>query len=164
MEKRMDRLQNFGFVLKDVSRLFIRRFEERAAVGLGMTLAQCKALVMLFKNEGISQKRLSELADIEPMTLVRILDRMEAEGYIERRADPADRRARALFVTPKASPLLNQIWAVGSATRNEMLTGLSTEERNTLMGLMERVHENLLALKPLADAPAAVSKKIAAPR
>jgi DNA-binding MarR family transcriptional regulator len=119
---------------------------------------------MLFKNEGISQKRLSELADIEPMTLVRILDRMEAEGYIERRADPADRRARALFVTPKASPLLNQIWAVGSATRNEMLTGLSTEERNTLMGLMERVHENLLALKPLADAPAAVSKKIAAPR
>jgi DNA-binding MarR family transcriptional regulator len=98
------------------------------------------------------------------MTLVRILDRMEAEGYIERRADPADRRARTLFVTPKASTLLDQIWAVGAQTRNEVLAGLSTEERNTLMSLMERVHENLLALKPLADVPPAVSKKIAAPR
>jgi len=157
----MDRLQNFGFVLKDVSRLYIKRFEERAAVGLSMTLAQCKALVILFKNEGISQKRLSELSDIEPMTLVRILDRMEAEGYIERRADPADRRARTLFVTPKASPLLNQIWAVASATRNEILAGLSTEERNTLMSLLERVHENLLSLKPLADSAPTVSKKTA---
>jgi len=149
----MDRLKNFGFILKDVSRLFSKRFEERAAAGLAMTLPQCKALAVLSKNEGISQKRLSELSDIEPMTLVRILDRMEAEGYIERRADPTDRRARTLFVTAQAGPLLERIWAVGGQTRNEVLAGLSADERNTLVGLLERVHENLLALKPVAESP-----------
>ena len=149
----MDRLKNFGFVLKDVTRLFIKRYEERAAVSLSLTLAQCKALITLFKNEGISQKRLCELADIEPMTLVRILDRMEAEGYIERRDDPADRRARTLYVTKKASPILDHIWEVSAQTRQEMFAGLTTEERNTLLTLLERVHENLLSLKPIAESP-----------
>jgi DNA-binding MarR family transcriptional regulator len=150
LEERMDRLKNFGFVLKDISRLYTKRFEDRASAGLSMTLPQCKALAILFKNEGISQKRLSELSDIEPMTLVRILDRMEAEGYIERRADPADRRARTLFVTQQASPMLDQIWAVAAQIRNEVLVGITAEERNTLMALLERVHENLLNLKPIA--------------
>jgi MarR family transcriptional regulator for hemolysin len=97
------------------------------------------------------------------MTLVRILDRMEADGFIERRADPADRRARTLFVTSKATPTLEQIWAIGAQTRNEMFIGMSTEERNTLMTLMERVHENLLSLKPVAgSAPPAPQNRKAA--
>jgi DNA-binding MarR family transcriptional regulator len=156
----MDRLKNCGFVLKDVTRLFIKRFEERAAVGLSLTLQQCKALATLSKNEGISQKRLSELSDVEPMTLVRILDRMEADGLIERRADPTDRRARTLFLTSKASPILEQIWAVGALTRGEMMAGMSTEERNTLLTLLERMHANLLSLKPLAEvSPTATARQ-----
>lgn len=153
MEEWMDRMRNFGFVLKDASRLYSKRFEERAQ-NLSLTLPQCKALAILSKNEGISQKRLSELSDIEPMTLVRILDRMEADGWIERRADPSDRRARSLYVTGKASPILDQIWQVGAQVRNEALNGITAEERAVLLGLLERVHENLLALKPAAT-PAA---------
>ena len=83
----MDRMRNFGFLLKDVSRRYVLRFEQRARE-ISLTLPQCKALVRLEKNEGVSQARLAELADVEPMTMVRILDRMEADGLLERRPDP----------------------------------------------------------------------------
>ena len=66
--------------MKDLSRLYVQRFEQRAAVH-GLTLPQCKALVYLATNEGISQVQLAERTDIEPMSLVRILDRMESEGW-----------------------------------------------------------------------------------
>jgi len=147
----MDPHQNFGFLLKDVSRLYTRRFEERAQ-GLSLTLAQCKALAFLARNEGVSQKRLSELAEIDPMTLVRILDRMEADGWVERRSDPSDRRARSLWVTDQARPIIDRIWDLAAQTRAEALADLADEERGLLLELLERIHGNLLALGPLADA------------
>ncbi len=145
----MDPHQKFGFLLKDVSRLYTRRFEERAQE-LSLTLAQCKALAFLTRNEGVSQKRLSELAEIDPMTLVRILDRMEADGWVERRSDPADRRARSLWVTEKAKPIIDRIWDVAAQTRAEALAGLADEERGVLLELLDRIHHNLLAIEPLA--------------
>jgi MarR family transcriptional regulator, transcriptional regulator for hemolysin len=151
---RPDRFANLGFLLKDVSRLYGRRFEERAH-RLHLTLLQCKALAYLSKNEGVSQKRLAELMDADPMTLVRILDRMEADGCVQRRSDPQDRRARSLVLTDKAKPLLDQIWRLAAETRVEVLEGLSNAERTTLMELLERLHRNLLGLKPLSESPTA---------
>lgn len=150
---RMDRFANLGFLLKDVSRLYTRRFEERAH-GLSLTLPQCKALAYLSKNEGVSQKRLAELIEIDPMSLVRILDRMEADGWVERRSDPEDRRARSLVLTEKAKPVLEHVWRLAAETRAEVLDGLSNGERTTLLELLERVHSNLVALKPLGEQPA----------
>src|SRR6516165_9994441 len=112
----MDEHQNLGFLLKDVSRLYTRRFEDRAQ-GFALTLPQCKALAYLSKNEGVSQKRLAELIDVDPMSLVRILDRMEADGWVERRPDPEDRRARSLRVTERAKPLVDHIWHLAAETR-----------------------------------------------
>ncbi len=146
---RLDRFANLGFLLKDVGRLYTRRFEERAH-GLALTLPQCKALAYLSKNEGVSQKRLAELIEIDPMSLVRILDRMEADGWVQRRSDPEDRRARSLMLTEKAKPLLEHIWRLAAQTRGEVLDGLANDERTKLMELLERVHRNLLGLKPLA--------------
>src|ERR1700733_10917178 len=100
--------RGFGFILKDVSRLYVERFEQHAA-SLGLTLAQCKALVRLSECEGVSQVKLAELTDLEPMALVRILDRMESEGWLERRNDPRDRRVRCLYLTSKGKPLLDAI-------------------------------------------------------
>ncbi|HUN75719.1 MAG TPA: MarR family transcriptional regulator [Steroidobacteraceae bacterium] len=148
---RTDRFANLGFLLKDVSRLYARRFEERAH-RLSLTLPQCKALAYLSKNEGVSQKRLAELLEIDPMSLVRILDRMEADGWVQRRSDPEDRRARSLILTDKAKPLLDQMWRLAAETRAEVLEGLSNAERTTLMELLERVHTNLQGLKPLPQA------------
>lgn len=146
----MDLNRQLGFLLKDASRLYTRRFEERAQA-LSLTLPQCKALAYLAKNEGVSQKRLAELMEIDPMSLVRILDRMEADGWVERRSDPEDRRARSLVMTEKARPIIDLIWQVAGETRSEALAGLSDETRTALVELLERVHVNLLALKPLAE-------------
>ena len=145
---RIDRLRQLGFLLKDVSRRYTRRFEERAQ-RLALTLPQCRALIYLEGSEGISQKRLAELTELDPMTLVRILDRMEADGWVQRRFDPADRRAHALWLTPEAKPVLEQIWQLIQETRAEMLQGLSGEERTLLVELLERVHTNLTSLTPL---------------
>src|SRR5690349_19064432 len=141
----MDRLRNFGFLLKDVSHRYVLRFERRAR-GISLTLPHCKVLVRLQKNEGVSQARLAELADIEPMTMVRILDRMEGEGLLERRADPSDRRARRLYLTRKAWALLHEIWHLADLTRAETFAGISRQDRDAFMGTLERLHRNVCAL------------------
>lgn len=142
----MDRIRNFGFLIKNLERLYKKRFETHAQE-LSLTMPQCKALFHLARSEGISQKRLAELSEIEPMTLVRILDRMEADGWIERRADPADRRARSLYLKSGATPVLEQIDRISAQMRVEALHGLSADERNQLLKLMERVHANLCPQK-----------------
>jgi len=149
----MDRLRNFGFLLKDTSRLSGLNFEREAA-GLNLTLAQCKVLIYLQRNEGISQVRLAELTDTDPMTLVRTLDRMERDGLIERRPDPADRRARRLFITAAAEPVLDEIWRIADRARAAALAGLSKAESDQLIGLLERIHANLTLLLPGAEARA----------
>jgi len=138
-----DRLRNFGFLLKEVSRRYVNRFEVRARE-ISLNLAQAKALVRLEKNEGVSQARLAELAEVDPMTMVRILDRMEAEGLLERRPDPADRRARCLFLTAKARPILSEIWRLSDEIRAELFAGVSKDEREQFMAVLERLYDNIL--------------------
>jgi len=153
------RLRNFGFLLKDVSRRYVLRFEQRAGE-ISLTLSQCKVLARLETNEGVSQARLAELTEIEPMTMVRILDRMEADSLLERRPDPADRRARSLYLTARAKPLLEQIWHLSELTRAETFAGISRSERELFMSLLERMHANVCAL----DERGADPSKNAVPR
>src|SRR5216683_818956 len=89
---------SFGFLVNDVARLFGRRFDHNGR-RLGLTRAQCRTLGYLARNEGINQAGMADLLEIRPMTLVRQIDRMEEAGWIERRPDPTDRRARRLFLT-----------------------------------------------------------------
>ena len=141
----MDRLKNFGFLIKDVSRRYGLRFEQRAAA-TSLTMLHCKALAHLERNEGVSQARLAELIDVEPMTMVRLLDRMEADQLIERRADPADRRARRLYLLAKARPLLAEIWHLAELTRSEVFAGVTEADREAFMRVLEQLHANALAL------------------
>jgi DNA-binding MarR family transcriptional regulator len=156
--------RNFGFLLRDVSRRYVNRFERRARE-ISLTLPQCKVLVRLEKNEGVSQARLAELAEIEPMTMVRILDRMERDGWLERRPDPDDRRARRLYLTKRASPLLDEIWRLADLTLAETFAGISDARRDAFIGVLQRIHDNVCALDQAvsaapdaAGAPAARSK------
>jgi DNA-binding MarR family transcriptional regulator len=150
----MEKLRNFGYLLKDLGRLYTRRFEERAAA-LQLTLLQCKTLNQLSRNEGISQARLAELAESDPMTMVRILDYMEAEGWVERRADPNDRRARRLYIKDKARAILDEIWRLADEARKEFMADLSAQECNQLIDMLERVHSTARAL--VAPAQGAIS-------
>lgn len=158
----MNRLRSFGFIVKDIGRLYTRLFEQRASE-LHVTLAECKVLTYLQRNEGISQIRLAELTGVEPMRLVRILDRMEADDWIERRAHPTDRRVRQLHLRPKAQPALEELWKLSDQVRAQVLAGLKAEERTALMDLLERVHMNLSrAQVDEAASPKAPSKTLRA--
>jgi MarR family transcriptional regulator for hemolysin len=141
-----DRLRNFGFLLKEVSRRYVLRFEVRARE-IALNLSQAKALVRLEKNEGVSQARLAELAEVDAMAMVRILDRMEADGLLERRPDPGDRRARCLYLTARARPILSEIWRLSEETRAEVFAGVGKAERDLFMTVLERIHDNIARLE-----------------
>ena len=117
----MDLDRSFGFLVHDVARLFGRRFNQRALLFLGLTRAQCKVLGYLARNEGINQAGLADLLEIKPMTLVRQIDRMEEDGWIERQPQPGDRRARRLVLTDKARPILARILDLSNEIRAEVL-------------------------------------------
>lgn len=134
--------RSFGFLLHDIARLVRKRYEQRARP-LGLTRAQWQALAYLQRHEGINQSGLAELLELEPITIARLLDRMEEAGLVERRADPADRRARRLFLTERARPMLERGRALGDEVRAEAFIGLDAAERESLLDMLRRVRGNL---------------------
>lgn len=153
----MDRFKHVGYLLKDVSGRYVARFE-RHAEQVSLTLTQCKVLVHLSRNEGASQARLCELTDVEPMMMVRILDRMEADKILERRPDPQDRRARRLYLTRKSAALLDEIDRIMEVTRSEIFAGVSKADRDAFLKVLEHIHENACALQAATPAVAAPQK------
>ncbi|HTV45829.1 MAG TPA: MarR family transcriptional regulator [Stellaceae bacterium] len=135
--------RSFGYLVHDVARLFERRFNRQALLFLGMTRSQCRVLGYLARHEGIHQAGLADLLEIKPMTLVRQIDRMEEDGWIERRLDPGDRRARRLFLTEKARPILTRILELSAEVRREAFASLSEDEGRLLVELLRRVHRSL---------------------
>jgi DNA-binding MarR family transcriptional regulator len=159
----MEQVRHFGFVLKDVQRLWVRLFEQRLPQ-LGMTFTQCKVLVFLSRNEGTTQAKLAEASDTEPMTLVRVLDRMERDRWIERRPDPADRRAYRLHLLPASTPVLTEILRIAEKARSEALAGLTGEQREQMMDMLEHVRTNLAALVSVGEEPAHATRQEDSPR
>jgi len=138
--------RTLGFVLNDVARLMRKRFEQRArAAALGLTRAQAAVLAHLARQEGINQASLAQLLELEPITLARLLDRLQAVALIERRADPKDRRAHLLFLTGAAYPLLDRIFALAAEVREDALTGVPESERDGLVDLLIAMKANLIA-------------------
>lgn len=137
-----DYQRSFGFLLYDSARLLRRDFDRRARA-IGLTRAQWSVLAHLSRNEGISQAGLAEILDIEPITLVRLLDRLEESGWVERRPHPTDRRVYTLYVTAKAWPVIDQIRTLAAETRALALAGVSDADRARLVELLARIRANL---------------------
>jgi DNA-binding MarR family transcriptional regulator len=136
---------SFGFLLSDVSRLMRRRFDERART-IGATRAQWRALTSISRNEGINQGGLAELLEVEPITLCRMVDRLEEAGLVERRRDPNDRRAWQLFLLPKSHPILDSLRGMADELFVGALDGLTTDDQVHLTASLSRIRENLLDL------------------
>jgi MarR family transcriptional regulator for hemolysin len=146
--------RSFGFLLADVARLMTRSFDRRAQK-VGLSRAQWQVLAWLKRNEGISQIQLADLLEISPMTLVRLIDRLEARGLIERRADPADRRIYRLYLGEGAHPVLDQLWQLGVETRRQALPDISPVEEAILIDILSRMRRNLTEAEGAADERAA---------
>ena len=133
---------SIGFLMADVTRLLRRAFDERAR-SIGVTRPQWRVLTILARNEGINQNMLADRLEVEPITLSRMVDRMQDAGLVERRADPADRRAWRLYLTDNAAPLIADLRALGAVLSDDTLEGLSEAEREQLGDLLERIRQNL---------------------
>jgi DNA-binding MarR family transcriptional regulator len=136
---------SLGFLISDVSRLMRRRFDERARQ-VGTTRAQWRALVTLSRNEGLNQGALAELLEVEPITLCRMIDRLEGSGLVERRRDPADRRAWQLFLTDKSTPMLAELRAMADDLSQQVVVGMDDSARDALNTSLNLIRANLLAL------------------
>lgn len=135
---------SIGVLISDSARLLRRRFDARAR-RIGVSRAQWQVLIALARSEGINQAGLAERLEVETITVGRMVDRLEEAGLVERRADPADRRAWRLFLTARAHPIITELQAVAAEVRAEMLAGLDADEQAGLQALLARLRANLTA-------------------
>ena len=134
--------ENIGTLLAQVSRLLRRTFDERAR-GIGVTRPQWLVLGLLKAHAGSNQGALAEMLEVEPITLGRMIDRLQEAELVERRADPADRRAWRIFLTDKGERLLDQLRPLGRETLARALEGVSEADHEQLIATLARVRTNL---------------------
>jgi MarR family transcriptional regulator for hemolysin len=134
--------KGIGFLLADVSRLLRRHFDRRMR-DLDMTQAQWRALAHLAHEEGINQAALAERLEVKPITIARLIDRMEAAGWVRREADTADRRASLLFLTPRAAPILDELQAHADAALKTLMRGIPRSARREFRATLEKMKTNL---------------------
>lgn len=135
-------IDRLGFIIHDAARLMRKRFEQRGAQH-GLSAAQWRLLVRVVKEPGVSQVRLAELLEVEPISVSRLIDRMEEAGWIERRADQSDRRVRTIFPTARSSKAFDDIKSVAGEVYEEALAGLPDEKRRILVEGLNTIIANL---------------------
>lgn len=135
---------NIGALLHEVTRLMRRRFERRARqAGLPLTRHQARTLISIARDEGLSQAAIATLLDIEPIALVRTLDRLHEEGLVERRPHATDRRIRTLWLTAVGWAVVEQVLAINAEVREEACAGLSPPARDAMMRALSQMRINL---------------------
>lgn len=140
------------YLLSDTARLLRRAFDARVRM-LGMTSPQARLLLILHVTEGENQGFYAERLEVEPISLTRMIDRMEEAQLIERRRDPADRRAWRLHLTERSRELIDQVRASLGGLEDEMLGGLDNGQRVALAEMLETIRVNFtnaLALPEVA--------------
>jgi DNA-binding MarR family transcriptional regulator len=143
------------YTLHDATRQLRKHFDRRAT-RLELTRAQWRALKATSRQEGLSQTELAELLDMEPIPVGRVIDRLEKTGFVERRADPADRRRWRLYLTPKAHAVVGEMETIASELRNDALRDVDPGDLDALMRVLAQIKENLAAL----DAQATEERKV----
>src|ERR1700683_2005377 len=141
----VSRRREFAFMVNDVARL-LRTYANHKAAQFGMTRAQWAVLVRVDRSEGLNQSELADTLDLQPITLTRLLDKLCDSGLIERRPDPADRRAKRLFLTPAARPLLEQLSVLGEETMTDTLAGVDRSGGAQMISNLAVVKDNLRRL------------------
>lgn len=131
-----------GTVLAQVARLMRRAFDERARE-IGVTRPQWQVLSVLLRHEGLKQGGLADILEVEPITAGRMIDRMQDAGLVERRADPADRRAWRLYLTDRGREITANLQPLAVETSNAALEGVSAKDAADLLRILETMLENL---------------------
>jgi MarR family transcriptional regulator for hemolysin len=136
--------REIAFMIKDVSRMMGTYADQQGRV-LGISRAQWTVLVRLERTEGLKQSELAEILDLQPISLTRLLDRLDENGLIERRADPNDRRVNRLYLKPAARPLLDQLATLSESLMGTVLEGIEPESMERMLRDLGRIKDNLRA-------------------
>ena len=134
--------RKIGTVVAQVARLMRRSFDQRARE-IGVTRPQWLVLSVLHEHEGVKQGGLAEILEVEPITAGRMIDRMQEAGFVERRPDPADRRAWRLFLTDRGRELTGELEPLARDTSALALQGVSEEDKAHLLQTLEQMRMNL---------------------
>ena len=134
--------REIAIAVSDVARL-LKTYADQASKELGMTRAQWFVLSRIQHSEGIKQAELAGMCDLQPITLTRLIDRLCESGLIERRPDPNDRRAKRLFLTPAAEPILKALFALGKDMMAVVLKGIDPPAREQLLSQLLILKTNL---------------------
>jgi DNA-binding MarR family transcriptional regulator len=133
-----------GVVISDVARLLRTEFDRRVR-RLGITRAQWLVLTRLHRRPGASHSELADMMEVEKATAGRMIDRLVANGWVERRTEPSDRRIKRVYLTPEAERVHKRIWRVAEDTVNAALADLSGQESRLLMTLLQRIKKTLVS-------------------
>ena len=150
--------RSLGFLIGDVSRLLRMRLDQRARA-LDLTRAQWRVLAQLRRREGINQRALADILEIENITLTRHIDRLELKGLVERRPDPNDRRARTLHLKRKTKSILGKMRSLSEQTREEALEGINAKDAERLINTLLKIKDNMLHLEPICDKAVPTNKR-----
>ncbi|WP_395683990.1 MarR family winged helix-turn-helix transcriptional regulator [Dokdonella sp.] len=135
----------FAYRLHDVTRLMRKHFDRRAT-RLQLTRAQWRALKVIRRHEGLSQAELADNLDMQPIPVGRVIDRLEKTGFVERRADPTDRRRWRLHLAAKAHAIVDEMEVIGAGLREEALRGVKPADFEALLRVLAQIKDNLVAL------------------
>ncbi|AWK85169.1 MarR family transcriptional regulator [Azospirillum thermophilum] len=142
-ESRQQVLSSIGILLQETARAWRLKLDQRLRP-LGLSQAKWRALVLTDRaGDGVTQKELAELMGIEGPTLVRLLDRLEEDGWLERRVCPQDRRSRRIHLSAQARDMLARIEAVAAELRVELLGGLAEDDLRTLDRLLRDIRRRV---------------------
>ena len=131
-----------AFNIHDVARL-LKTYADQRARELGMTRAQWAVLARVERSQGLKQCELADTLDLQPITLTRLIDRLCDGGLIERRSDPDDRRAKRLYLTPAARPVLDGLTRLGQDIMATVLAGIEPAAVEQLLAHLLTLKTNL---------------------
>ncbi len=140
----------FGYLLNDVTLLFRKHFDRRA-VRHGLTRAQWRAIKCLHHREGIRQNELAEFLEMEPIAVGRVIDRLQGAGFVERRADPSDRRCWRLHATARARAVMEDMQEIARGLRGDATRDIGVDELAKMIEVLGRIKANLQALEVGAE-------------
>ena len=137
---------SFAYTLHDVTCLFRKHFDRRA-IRFDLTRAQWRALKSIRRREGLSQTELAEFLEMEPIAVGRVIDRLAAAGFVERRADPNARRRWCLHLTAKAHDVTDDMEVLASELRHESLAGVTQADFEAFERVLTKIRANLAAIE-----------------
>lgn len=155
--------RNFGFILNDVARL-LRKVYDRRVRSLGLTRSQWWVVTHLYRSEGVTQSELADILELERASLGRLLDRLEAKGWVRREADAKDRRAKRVYLTAQVEEPMRTMRSIAAGVRGDALSGLSPAQQERFVDTLLRIKGNLMGLEDGGGGNAGTRRPRGSPR